>query len=99
MNSIIRRKRWPMPDLMIAEVIGSPIAHSRSPLIHQQWISALGLNATFGASEVQPAELEHWLAQRRAGRMWRGCSVTAPLKQAAVNCVDSLSREAKRLGA
>lgn len=84
---------------MIAEVIGSPIAHSKSPLIHRQWIEALGLSATFEARQVEATELGHWLAQRRLGKIWRGCSVTAPLKQAAIAHVDCLSHEAKRLGA
>ena len=84
---------------MIAEVIGSPIAHSRSPEIHRQWIRALGINAKFNASQVEPGELPYWLEQRRVGMMWRGCSVTAPLKQLAAAQVDSLSHEAKRLGA
>jgi shikimate dehydrogenase len=99
MTAPIGRKYWPKPDLMIAEVIGSPIAHSRSPEIHGQWIRELGLNANFGAAEVDAAELPHWLEQRRIGKMWRGCSVTAPLKQVAAGLVDSLSREAKRLRA
>jgi shikimate dehydrogenase len=99
MTMAIGRTNWPQPDLMIAEVIGSPIAHSRSPEIHRQWIRALGLHATFGACEVQASELPHWLEQRRIGKMWRGCSVTAPLKQVAAGLVDSLSREAKRLRA
>lgn len=84
---------------MIAEVIGSPMAHSGSPDIHRQWIRALGINATFSACQVEPGELSYWLEQRRVGKMWRGCSFTAPLKQLAATQADSLTHEAKRLGA
>ena len=95
----INRKPGPLLETMRAEVIGSPIAHSRSPEIHGRWIRTLGLNATFQTCRVEPTELPDWLEQRRSGNMWRGCSVTAPLKQVAAGLVDSLSREAKRLGA
>lgn len=95
----VDRKRPSPGGAMIAEIIGSPIAHFRSPDIHLRWIRALGLNATFEACEVEPTGLAHWLEQRRLGTMWRGCSVAAPLKQAAAGLVDRLSREAKRLGA
>ncbi len=65
-----------------AEVIGDPIAHSKSPLIHKFWLEKLGLDADFRAVRVAARELQTYLEQRRGDPDWRGASVTSPLKQA-----------------
>lgn len=63
-----------------AEVIGDPIVHSKSPLIHNFWIERLGIDARYDAVRVAPADLEAYLAERRADSDWRGCNVTIPHK-------------------
>ena len=63
-----------------AEVIGDPIAHSKSPLIHRFWLGKLGLEGDYRAVRVAPSELPDWLAARRGDPDWRGCSVTIPHK-------------------
>ncbi|HEX8214675.1 MAG TPA: shikimate dehydrogenase [Allosphingosinicella sp.] len=70
-----------------AEVIGHPIGHSKSPLIHKFWLAKLGLNADYRAVSVTPAELPRYLAAKRNDVSWRGCNVTSPLKQAAAGLV------------
>lgn len=62
-------------------VLGSPIAHSKSPLIHRAAYEALGLDWQYGRDELVASELEAYLAARAAG--WRGFSVTMPLKEEA----------------
>jgi shikimate dehydrogenase len=84
---------------MYAEVIGSPIAHSRSPAIHNGWIRALGLQARYNATQLEPDALHDWLQWRRSDGLWRGCSITAPLKISAMSCVDKLSSEGRRIEA
>ena len=69
------------PGVPYAEVIGDPIAHSKSPLIHGFWIGKLGLAAEYRAVRVTPADLTGYLASRKEDPLWRGCSVTMPLKQ------------------
>jgi shikimate dehydrogenase len=64
-----------------AEVIGDPIAHSKSPLIHDFWLEKLGLEGTFRALRVKPDELSGYLAARRFDPDWRGCNVTLPHKE------------------
>lgn len=66
--------------MMRAEVIGDPINHSKSPLIHKFWIDALQLDAEYGITQVDPAGLAVFLAARQADREWRGCNVTIPHK-------------------
>lgn len=82
-----------------AEVIGDPIAHSRSPLIHGFWSEALGLNAAYRACRVGPGELAAYFESRRSDASWRGCNLTAPLKEIAIPLLDRLSAGAEAVGA
>lgn len=74
--------------MIYAEVIGDPIAQSKSPVIHGFWLEALGLEATYRRRHVVPAELGDYLAQARADPEWRGCNVTIPHKLAVMELVD-----------
>ena len=65
-----------------AEVIGDPIAHSKSPLIHGFWLDALGIAGEYRATQVSEAQLPDFIAGRRADPDWRGCNVTIPHKVA-----------------
>ena len=82
-----------------AEVIGCPIAHSRSPAIHGFWLERLGIAARYQACHVMPAELVSYLGVRRNDPSWRGCNVTIPHKQTAALLVDSLDARAAAVGA
>ena len=63
-----------------AEVIGDPVEHSKSPVIHKFWLEKLGIEAEYRATRVAPAELRDYLASRRADPDWLGCNVTMPHK-------------------
>ncbi len=65
-----------------AEVIGDPIAHSKSPTIHRFWIEAAGLAADYRTAHVAAAGLADYFRERRADPHWRGCNVTIPHKLA-----------------
>ena len=65
-----------------AEVIGDPVAHSKSPTIHNFWLDRLGIAGEYRATPVQSEGLADHIAARRADPDWRGCNVTMPLKQA-----------------
>ena len=73
-----------------AEVIGDPIAHSKSPLIHEFWLAKRGIEADYRACHVRPDELATYFDNRRADPDWRGCNVTIPHKQSALNFVDEV---------
>jgi len=82
-----------------AEVIGDPIGHSKSPLIHNFWLGKLGIDAEYRACHVRPSELEAYFAGRRADSAWRGCNVTIPHKQAVMPWLDEIEGRAGRVGA
>lgn len=82
-----------------AEVIGSPVAQSKSPAIHRFWLAKAGMQADYGATEVAEDGVANHLAHRRAGPEWRGCNVTMPLKQAVVPLLDKVMFEASNIGA
>jgi shikimate dehydrogenase len=82
-----------------AEVIGDPIAHSKSPLIHKFWLGKLGIEGEYRRTRVTPGELPAFLASRREDPHWRGCNVTMPLKTAVGALLDRLDAEAAFLGA
>ena len=82
-----------------AEVIGDPIAQSRSPTIHGAWLAEAGIDAAYHATQVKPDELADFFASRRDDPFWRGCNVTAPLKQAVIPFLDRLDPAVERIGA
>lgn len=70
-----------------AEVIGHPIAHSKSPLIHRFWLERLGIVADYRARDVLPENLDSYFAEAAADADWRGCNITIPHKIAALDFV------------
>lgn len=82
-----------------AEVIGDPIAHSKSPLIHRFWLDKLGLSGAYEKTRVFSADLGAFLSGRRHQPGWRGCNVTIPHKQAVIPYLDHVEQTARRIGA
>jgi shikimate dehydrogenase len=82
-----------------AEVIGDPIAHSKSPLIHNFWLKKLGIDAEYRACHVRADELADYFARRRGDAEWRGCNVTTPHKQTCLALLDGVHRKAREVGA
>lgn len=82
-----------------AEVIGDPISHSKSPLIHGFWIDALGLDATYRAHHVIPGDLAGYFAERQGDADWRGCNVTIPHKEAVLDHVGDPGGVRQSIGA
>lgn len=82
-----------------AEVIGDPVDHSLSPVIHGFWLDQLGIEATYGRRRVSRADLPDYLQERRADENWRGSNVTMPLKLDAIELADEVSDRAVATGA
>ena len=83
--------------LPYAEVIGDPIAQSKSPVIHNFWLGELGIEAEYRKTHVRPGELGTYFLQRRAD--WLGCNITLPHKIAALDYVDDPGGVRERIGA
>ena len=80
-----------------AAVIGWPISHSKSPLIHGYWIEQYKLSASYEKIAVKPEDLEQFLARIQGGE-FAGCNVTIPHKETAfqlVNVQDPLTHKLK----
>lgn len=82
----------------VACVIGDPIAHSRSPMIHGHWLANLGIPGSYDKRRVTTDELGAFLDEVRNGKL-RGANVTVPHKEAVAHRVDFLTETARRLGA
>lgn len=79
-------------------VLGHPIAHTLSPMMHNASIQSLGLNAVFLAFDVEPTRLMDVLhAMRDMG--FGGVNLTVPLKQVAFEGLKRLDQSADYLGA
>lgn len=77
-------------------VLGSPIAHSKSPRLHRAAYAYLGLPWHYGAIDLTSDALPSFLASM--GDDWRGLSLTMPLKRTVLPLLDSLDDAAQRTG-
>jgi shikimate dehydrogenase len=83
----------------VAAVLGWPLAHTLSPVLHQAAYRAAGLDGwTYQARPTRPEELAAALDEVRSGRL-AGVNLTTPHKQPAAALVDDLERPADRLEA
>lgn len=81
-----------------AAIIGHPVAHSRSPLIHGYWLRQHGIDGDYGRLDVAPAEIEAFLADFPASGLI-GANVTVPHKEAAFRAARERDPVALALGA
>ena len=75
-------------------VIGDPIRHSLSPVIHQAMLDALGVHCTYGRIRVRAGETAAWLEQAEKGPL-AGFNATMPHKTDLVPLMDTLSGDAR----
>ena len=86
------------PNTRLAALLGNPVEHSFSPIIHNTAYQILGLDALYLARSVAEEALSEAVAGMNAlGFM--GASVTIPYKQRVIRYVDSLTAEAAAIGA
>jgi shikimate dehydrogenase len=83
-------------DTKFCAVIGNPVGHSLSPLIHNAAFEAAGLNYIYGAFRVE--NVGDCLRGMRAMEGFRGLSVTIPHKVEAMAHMDALSPMAEQVG-
>jgi shikimate dehydrogenase len=85
-------------DRRRAAVLGSPIAHSLSPVLHRAAYAELGLaDWTYDRFDVDEAALPGFLAE--LGPEWAGLSLTMPLKRAVIPLLDGISETAASVDA
>jgi shikimate dehydrogenase len=79
-------------------VIGWPIAHSRSPLIHNYWMKRYGIDSRYEKVAIEPDRLQAFFEGFPASP-FKGCNVTVPHKESAFRLVEHVDDHAKRLRA
>ena len=85
-------------DFGIAGLLGWPVAHSRSPVIHNHWLARYGIPGRYVLFPVPPEKLEA-AVRGIASLGLRGCNVTTPHKQAIFPLLDRVDDLARRIGA
>ncbi|MCG6902806.1 MAG: shikimate dehydrogenase [Rhodobacter sp.] len=82
----------------MAGVMGWPVMHSRSPLMHNYWMEQQGLNGVYVPLAIRPGTLEPALrALHPLG--FSGCNLTIPHKLDAMGIVDEVDEVARKIGA
>ncbi|MBC7595119.1 MAG: shikimate dehydrogenase [Kineosporiaceae bacterium] len=76
-------------------VLGKPINHSLSPVMHRAAYAYLGLDWTYGAIEVAESELAAFM--QGCDESWRGLSLTMPLKREVIGLADEVTKVARIL--
>jgi len=84
--------------ITLTGLFGDPVAHSKSPAMHNAAFRALGLPYLYLKFRVPVADLKRELARARM-LGFRGMNLTIPLKQEALKLVDTLTPQARRIGA
>ena len=85
-------------DFGIAGLLGWPVAHSRSPVIHNHWLAQFGIPGRYVLFPVPPEKLEAAVRGIQVLGL-RGCNVTTPHKQAIFPLLDRVDDLARRIGA
>ena len=78
-------------------IIGNPIKHSLSPVLHKYWFDKYSLNAEYTIIEAEDKDLSQIIAKVKDGSL-AGINVTLPFKQKVVNHVDKVINDAEQTG-
>jgi shikimate dehydrogenase len=85
-------------DLKLFGIIGHPVGHSLSPLMHNTAFEALGIRASMSAFDIEPQSLKEAI-QGFATMEFGGINVTIPHKETIVQYLDEIDEEASIIGA
>jgi shikimate dehydrogenase len=86
-------------ETLHAFVVGTPIRHSRSPLIHGHWLQNFAIAGDYRAIEVLEADFERFIQSLKSDQVYRGGNVTIPHKERAYQLADQPDALAEELGA
>jgi shikimate dehydrogenase len=79
-------------------LMGDPVMHSRSPLLHNYWLKHYGLVGSYVLLAIKPPDLDRALKALPA-LGFAGCNITIPHKEAAMAAMDHVDPVARRIGA
>ena len=78
-------------------IIGNPIKHSLSPILHEYWFKKYKINAEYSIIEAEDKDLPE-IVKRIKGNYYSGINVTLPFKQKIINYVDKVVNDAELTG-
>lgn len=84
---------------LVAGVVGRPISHSLSPVLHNAWLAAAGIDGVYLAFAPRAELFAAFVEGQRGGGAIRGVNVTVPFKEAALAAADEASARARLAGA
>ena len=76
-------------------VIGNPIDHSLSPILHNHWIKENNINAIYDKIKLEENQIKSFINKIRKKEL-AGCNVTVPFKKSVIPFLDKLSFEANQ---
>lgn len=79
-------------------IMGHPVAHSRSPMLHGYWLRTLGIDGAYELADVAPEKFDAFFRALKANGFVGG-NITIPHKEAAYRLVDRRERAADAIGA
>jgi len=79
-------------------IMGHPVAHSRSPMLHGYWLRTLGIDGAYELADVAPEKFDAFFRGLKANGFVGG-NITIPHKEAAYRLVDRRERAADAIGA
>lgn len=82
----------------VAGVVGQPVSHSLSPLIHNAWLEGAGIDGVYVAFAPDPSRFRTFVDGLRGGA-FRGLNVTIPFKEEALAAADEISPRAAKAAA
>ncbi|MCB1439185.1 MAG: shikimate dehydrogenase [Nitratireductor sp.] len=82
-----------------AFVMGHPVSHSRSPMLHGYWLSRHGIDGVYDTRDVMPDAVGDFMSNMRSVDGWAGGNVTIPHKLAVMKYCDRIDDAAQQLGA
>jgi shikimate dehydrogenase len=82
----------------LAGIVGWPVSHSRSPLLHNHWLAQYGIDGAYVPLAVRPEDISRAITGLRAAG-FAGVNVTIPHKEAAAALCDDLDESAAQTGA
>ncbi|MFZ5721480.1 MAG: shikimate dehydrogenase [Pseudomonadota bacterium] len=83
---------------VVAGVVGRPVTHSLSPILHNAWLAAAGIDGVYVPFAPDPYGFERLVAGFRGGAI-RGLNVTLPFKEDALRLADEVSEAARKAAA
>lgn len=87
-----------MSEFIKAGVIGHPIKHSKSPVIHNYWIDKYGFEGSYEAIDIAPENLKDEI-QRLVDEGYKGFNATIPHKESIMELCDDVAHNANVIGA